>query len=76
MSDLHEAAVDWRKLLEFARERGWSADLTDHGHVRFERNGSVVFGPNMGASLDQLWDAARRLLHVERYGREHARWGR
>jgi hypothetical protein len=76
MADLHQAAVDWQRLLDFARQRGWSADLTDHGHVRFERNGSVLFGPNMGAaSREQLRAVARRLVHAERYAEQHgARW--
>jgi hypothetical protein len=70
MNDLHQMAVDFQRLLDFARQRGWSADLTDHGYVRFERGGSIVFGPNMGASIEQLREVARRLIHVERYGEE------
>jgi hypothetical protein len=72
-ADLHQLAVDWQKLLDFARQRGWAVDLTEHGYVRFERSGSVLYGPNCGASLAQLRECAKRLLHVERYGQEHAR---
>jgi hypothetical protein len=71
MEDLHQMAAVFQKLLTFARQRGWSADLTENGYVRFERGGSVVFGPNMGASLEQLRECAKRLLHVERYGEGH-----
>jgi hypothetical protein len=75
MSDLPQAAVDWQHLLEFARQRGWSTDLTDHGYVCFEKNGSVVLGPNMGASIEALREVARRLVHAERYGEQHgSRW--
>jgi hypothetical protein len=73
--DLHEVATDWLRLVNFARERGWAADLTGNGFLRFEKNGSVVFGPNLGASLEQLREVARRLIHVEQFGDEHgARW--
>jgi hypothetical protein len=75
MVDLHQAAVDWQRLLDFARQRGWSADLTEHGYVRFEKDGSVVFGPNMGAPVEMLRQAASRLIHAEHYGEQHgARW--
>jgi hypothetical protein len=73
--DLHEVATDWLKLVNFARDRGWGADLTDNGFLRFEKAGSVVYGPNLGAPIEQLREVARRLIHLERYGDKHgARW--
>jgi hypothetical protein len=70
-ADLHAAAIDWQKLLDFARERGWRADLTDNGFVRFEKDRSVVFGPNIGAPLDVLREAAKRLVYADRYHAQH-----
>jgi hypothetical protein len=68
-----DTPADWQRLLQFARERGWSAEATAHGYVRFAKAGSVVFGPTMGAGLDQMRDCARRLLHADKYREAHPR---
>jgi hypothetical protein len=72
--DLHKEAADWQRLTDFARSRGWTADLP-RGFQRSEKSRSVVFGPALGASLEQLREVARRIIPVKRYGEQHgARW--
>ena len=74
--DLAAMAADRTLFTAWAAGRGWSVDLTDTGYFRCERQGSVVLGPRLGeASCEGLRELARRLVHVERYARQHgARW--
>jgi hypothetical protein len=75
-ADLAAMAADRTLFTAWAAGRGWSVDLTDTGYFRCERHGSVVLGPRLGeASCESLRELARRLVHVERYTRQHgARW--
>jgi hypothetical protein len=59
------AATDWQKMLAFAAEKGWQADLTPSGRVRLKKDASVVFGPGPDASNAAIADCVHRLGYVD-----------
>jgi hypothetical protein len=60
------AATSWQKMLDFAAQKGWQADLTPSGRVRLKKDdGSIVFGPGPDASPATIADCIHRLGYVD-----------
>jgi hypothetical protein len=53
-------------LVDFARDHGWSADLTPAGRIKLSKEGSVVLAPGPDSlTRESVADAVHRMGHAE-----------
>jgi hypothetical protein len=39
--------IGWVRLIQFVGSKGWSVELTEHGHLCLRKDGSAVLGPDL-----------------------------